>query len=83
MAWKCSFFGIFLERFLSKMEKNWVTNSRRITSYINHKPVIGMIAFDYAKLRLNCIFTVYVNTSMSRFEILTLTLISEFNHYYW
>ena len=28
-----------------------------------------MIVFDYAKLRLNCIFTVYVNTFMSRFEI--------------
>ena len=36
---------------------------------INHTPWTGIIVFDYAKLHLNCIFTVYKNTFMSRFEI--------------
>lgn len=48
--------------------------------YINHPPWTAKIVFDYEKLHLNCIFTLCVNTCMSRFEIKWL---SQFNRYYW
>ena len=64
------FFDIFLIMFLKKIEKEFGDKLKTNNIwYINHTPWTGMIVFDCEKLNLNCIFTLCVNTCMSRFEI--------------
>ena len=76
-----SFFGTLLLMFLKKMEKEFGDKPKTNNIwYINHSPWTAKIVFDYEKLHLNCIFTLCVNTCMSRFEIKWL---SQFNQYYW